>query len=118
MIIVVLNPNKTIWKQDECCINIACNNKLTDYEIERQPRSKKYRFCKKCRNNRVRHGIRWQCIACDNILSSTRDLLGKFYCHDKCKTRWSKRIDIEKKRYRVKKIARQIMSGELNDYIR
>jgi len=78
------------WGYEEVCINVDCTNKLSDYIIERQQKSKKYRFCKNCRNNKAGMGkiIRWECVSCKVIISSTNKALGTYYCNDKCKGRF------------------------------
>ena len=66
------------------CANIRCNNGLTLYEFKRQSKSKKYRFCNKCRNSKTRNYSTWKCITCDVLMTSTTSLFGKLYCNDRC----------------------------------
>jgi len=64
---------------DNNCINIGCSVPLTEYELVRQKKSRKYRFCKKCRMLRYTNDVRWNCISCGKIISIS-SYVGQYYC--------------------------------------
>jgi len=64
---------------DNNCINVGCSKPLTEYELIRQKKSRKYRFCKKCRMLRYTNNVRWKCVSCGNIIN-TSSYIGQYYC--------------------------------------
>lgn len=94
--------------EDIECANIRCNNVLTLYEFKRQNKSKKYRFCNKCRNSKTRNYSTWKCITCNVLMNSTTSLFGKLYCNDRCNDSVSSKINIEKYRQQIDKISERI----------
>ena len=73
----------SLTKNDFLCINIGCDNTLSDYEVGRQNRSRKYRFCLHCRNKNKE--FRWTCKSCKKIMTSVSNVSGKYYCKSTCK---------------------------------
>ena len=68
---------------DNNCINIGCKVEggalLTEYELVRQKKSRKYRFCKKCRMLRYTNNVRWNCVSCGKVISLGA-YVGQYYC--------------------------------------
>lgn len=64
---------------DNNCINIGCNVPLTEYELSRQKKSRKYRFCKRCRMLRYTNCVRWNCASCGKVIN-TGSYIGQYYC--------------------------------------
>ena len=104
--------------KDLNCVNIHCNKPLTDYELTRQKKKWRYRFCRYCRImiTANRSDVQWKCIGC-GVTITTATVIGCYYCGEVCreKTRqdWQKRNRIKlaknhKRRYRVKKLAAEI----------
>ena len=68
---------------DNNCINIGCKveggRPLTEYELIRQKKSRKYRFCKKCRMLRYTNNVRWKCVSCGKVIE-IGSYVGQYYC--------------------------------------
>jgi len=64
---------------DNSCINIGCNVPLTEYELSRQKKSRKYRFCKRCRMLRYTNCVSWNCASCGKVIN-TGSYIGQYYC--------------------------------------
>lgn len=90
------------------CANIHCENNLTLYELERQKKSKKYRFCNKCRNSKTRNNAMWKCITCNVLMNSTSSLFGKLYCTDRCNENTKSRIDVKNYQSHINKISERL----------
>ena len=99
---------ETYSKDELECANIHCNNVLTLYEIERQKKSKKYRFCNKCRNSKTRNYSTWKCITCDNLMNSTTSLFGKLYCNDRCNDSLSSKVHVKNYHSHIKKVSERL----------
>ena len=87
---------------DNNCINIGCNRPLTEYELVRQKKSRKYRFCKKCRMLRYSNNVRWNCVSCGKVIE-TGSYVGQYYCSIRgCFTLTKERNIKNKKRMKTK----------------
>lgn len=65
---------------DNYCINISCHIPLTEYELDRQSKSRKYRFCRKCRMLRYTSSVSWKCIGCGKTIDHG-SYIGQYYCN-------------------------------------
>jgi len=65
---------------DNYCINIRCKTPLTEYELSRQKKSRKYRFCRRCRMLRYTSSVSWKCIACGKTIDHG-SYIGQYYCN-------------------------------------
>ena len=69
---------------DTTCQSIDCRKQLTVYEIDRQknlPRTLKYRFCRRCRQQRPTSGkLKWRCRLCPTIMYASETERGRYYC--------------------------------------
>jgi len=109
---------------DYICCNISCNRLLTDYELSRQYRSYKYRFCIRCRVNtssRRRATIAWYCLGCSKIMTdSIGGITGRYYCTIQgrmCIGEKEMRKKQQAKLYKIKKLAKSIVEqGGLQSY--
>ena len=102
--------------KDTNCVNIHCRDTLTQFELGRQHKSWKYRFCVLCRRliTSGRGDVEWKCIRCNKIMT-TAARIGCYYCEADC--RWRNRIDCTMKRYRIKRIASEIVKqGGIGKY--
>jgi len=103
---------------DKVCINVNCGKPLTEYELVRQKRSRKYRFCKKCRCLRFTNAVSWKCIACGRIIDHG-SYIGQYYCenHNYNRERGQRHREQNKIRARVKAFAKKhpiVIRGSYN----
>ena len=101
---------------DNNCINLSCKveggARLTEYELIRQKRSRKYRFCKKCRMLRYTNNVRWCCVGCGKVIE-IGSYVGQYYCSIRgCFTLSSERARENRERmktnHRVKSLIKNI----------
>lgn len=97
---------------DRNCINISCKIPLTEYELVRQKKSRKYRFCKKCRMLRYTNSVRWNCVSCGKIIN-TSSYVGQYYCSIRgcfvlTKERQQINRDRTKRNHRIKSFVKKI----------
>jgi len=70
-------------RNDFICVNLECGEPLSNYEVGRQKKSRKYRFCVACRNKN--RELTWKCKSCGSLMTSTNHVSGKYYCKAHCK---------------------------------
>ena len=103
-------------RKDDNCVNIYCNKLLTQYELDRQCNSWKYRFCIKCRRltKTGRGTIEWKCLEC-GIIIGTATVIGSYYCSEVCREKT--RSDWAKRRHKTRKLAAEIVKqGGIDKY--
>lgn len=93
--------------RDFYCANLHCDYPLTQYELDRQTRGWRYRFCRNCRINITsgRGCIEWKCLSCDTIMSHGA-VIGMYFCSRKCKEK--KRVKRKMLEYRMDKLIKDI----------
>ena len=104
-------------RKDDNCVNIYCNKLLTQYELDRQCNSWKYRFCIKCRRltKTGRGTIEWKCIKCGKVMN-TANRIGQYFCGRECREGGS-RAAYSLKIYKLNRLARQISKqGGIDKY--
>ena len=102
--------------KDLNCVNIHCNKPLTDYELTRQKKKWRYRFCRYCRImiTANRSDVQWKCLGC-GVIITTATVIGCYYCGEVCREKT--RQDWQKRRYKVKKLAAEIIKqGGIDKY--
>ena len=101
--------------KDYYCVNIYCDNPLTQYELKRQT-AWRYRFCNKCRRmiTAGRGKIAWNCLGCGDEIT-TGSVIGMYFCGNKCKEKGRiKRMLIN---YRMRKVIKNIRDqGGIDKY--
>ena len=105
-----------LQRKDDNCVNIYCNKLLTQYELDRQYKSWKYRFCVKCRRltKNGRGTVEWKCIKCGKAMN-VANRIGQYFCGREC--RESGRGASVLRRYRIKRLASQIVKqGGIDKY--
>lgn len=103
-------------RKDDNCINIYCDKLLTQYELDRQYKSWKYRFCVKCRRltKNGRGTVGWKCIKCGKVMN-TANRIGQYFCGRNC--REGGRAAYSLKMYKIKRLASQIAKqGGIDKY--
>ena len=103
-------------RKDDNCVNIYCNKLLTQYELDRQYKSWKYRFCVKCRRltKNGRGTVEWKCIKCGKIMSK-ENRIGQYFCGRDC--REGGRAAYSLKIYKINRLAQQISKqGGIDKY--
>jgi len=104
-------------RRNDNCVNIHCNILLSQYEIDRQYRSWRYRFCNKCRRltKNGRGTVEWKCVKCGKIMS-TANRIGQYFCGRECREGGS-RAAYSLKIYKLNRLARQISKqGGIDKY--
>ena len=102
--------------KDLNCVNIHCNKPLTDYELTRQNKKWRYRFCNFCRRmiTANRTSVEWKCLEC-GIIISTATVIGSYYCTEACREKT--RSDWAKRRHKTRKLAAEIVKqGGIDKY--
>ena len=97
---------------DNNCINIGCKIPLTEYELTRQKKSRKYRFCKRCRMLRYTNCVSWNCASCGKVIN-TGSYIGQYYCSIRGCFTLTKEIvrknrEWQKNKHRVKSLVKKI----------
>ena len=106
---------------DYICCNIYCKKLLTDYELGRQNRSYKYRFCIKCRMVLHDSYIAWYCLGCNKIMTeSIGGVTGRYYCTKQgfiCEGEKLIKKKHQARWYKINKLAKSIVSqGGLQNF--
>ena len=103
-------------RRDNNCVNIHCSRLLTDYELTRQHKSWKYRFCNTCRRliTANRGTVEWKCIKCGKTMS-VENRIGCYFCGKECRE-GGRGLSVLR-RYRIKRLASQIVKqGGIDKY--
>jgi len=107
---------------DFICCNIYCAKPLTDYELGRQNKQYKYRFCIKCRINmsgRKNVNIAWRCLGCNILIPNIVRPLGRYHCKSdgRCVGMRKNKLVLQAKWYKRNKLARSIVKqGGIENY--
>ena len=107
---------------DLICCNIYCARPLTDFELERQNKQYRYRFCIKCRmkvSSRTSFQVSWRCLGCGVLLANIDKPIGKYYCKPdaRCDGRAKKKLIQQARSYKRNKLARSIIEqGGFKNY--
>lgn len=117
-------PKKEVWNGDYKCIDVDCDRNIPANVVKKQFTHPRNRVCVRCKSH---SSIRWKCVACNTIISSSHKRIGTFYCSSPC--RWNanfkrtyapkvraKKYDIRKCIYCTKRLTHKHAMKFCNSY--